>query len=185
MIRNIVWKGLDSDSMEFCRIHFRDTILVKSTVVGCSEDIPYKADYEMELSLDWIINRVHITSWLGNSEQSLTLKHNGHGKWQGNDREWKHLEGCMDIDLSLTPFTNSIPVNRLKLAADASADTDLIYIDLLRFGISRQRQSYRHIGAHEYAFCAADGDFKADIVMDEMNLVSHYPGLFNRLLIRE
>ncbi|RYZ36670.1 MAG: hypothetical protein EOP49_32405 [Sphingobacteriales bacterium] len=185
MIRNIVWKGLNPDSMEFCRIHFRDTILVKSTIVGCSEDIPYKADYEMELSLDWVINCVQIKSWLGNSEQSLTLKHNGHGKWHGNDREWKHLEGCMDIDISLTPFTNSIPVNRLRVLPNASADTELIYIDVLRFGVTRQRQSYTNLGAHQYHFRAEDGHFEAKITMDELNLVSDYPGLFNRLLVRD
>lgn len=185
MIRNIIWKGLDSNSMEFCRIHFGERIHVKSSIVGFSEDFPFKADYEIELSGGWVISRIQLKTCLGNVEQSLDLKHDGHGKWFGDGKEWKSLEGCMDIDISVTPFTNSLPINRLKPAPGIKTDIDVVYIDILHFGITPERQHYTQLNKDTYLFSNDSGDFTANITVDSQKLVVHYPTLFDRLLIRD
>lgn len=185
MVRNIIWKGLEADSMEFCSIYFDEWIAVKSTIVGCSDDVPFKVDYELELSKDWVISNFSVRAWLGNVEQSLHLKHNGHGGWFNNANEWKHLEGCLDIDISLTPFTNSLPINRIKTGLDKKTDIEVVYVDVLNFDISKETQHYQRLESNKYNFANNDGSFTADIIVDEFNLVKYYPGLFDRLLLRD
>jgi hypothetical protein len=184
MIRNIIWKGLESDTMEFCRISLDEWINVKSCIVGCSDGVPLKVEYEVVLSKGWIISDFTIKAWLSNSEQSLHLRHNGNGKWFNNDKELKQLEGCLDIDISLTPFTNSLPVNRIKPALNHKTKIEVVYIDVLHFGATRECQYYTKLDDNTYRF-HNDRDFTADIVLDESNLVVHYPGLFERLLIQD
>lgn len=185
MIRNIIWKGLQVDSLEFCRIHFHELITVKSSIVGCSDDVPFKVDYELEMSEDWIISNFSIRAWLGNVDHSFSLNHNGHGNWFNNGKEWQHLEGCMDIDISLTPFTNSLPINRIKSGLQEKTDIEVVYIDVLNFGMSKEVQHYQLLESNKYSFSNSDDSFSADIIVDELNLVKHYPTLFERLLIRD
>jgi hypothetical protein len=185
MVRNIIWKGLEAESLEFCSIHFHEWIDVKSSIVGCSDDIPFKVDYELTLSKDWIISDFSIRAWLGNVEQSLHLKHNGYGVWSGNGNEWKDIEGCLDIDISLTPFTNSLPINRIKTGFHQKTDIEVVYIDVLNFDISKEIQHYQLLENNKYHFANSDGGFIADIIVDEFNLIQYYPELFERLLIRD
>jgi hypothetical protein len=184
MIRNIIWKGLDDESMEFCRVDFRESIIVTSSIVGCSDDIPFSVDYELKMSGDWVISNFIINAHLGNVEHSFNLNHNGHGNWFSNGQEWKHLEGCLDIDISLTPFTNSLPINRIKSGMDEKTGIEVVYIDVLNFNISKELQYYQFLENNKYNYSNSDGSFTADIVVGEFNLVKHYPGLFERLLIR-
>jgi hypothetical protein len=185
MIRNIIWKGLEDESLEFCRINFGKLITVKSSIVGCSDDVPFKVDYELEMSEDWIISNFNIKACLGNADHSFSLNHNGHGGWYNSGKEWKHLEGCMDIDITLTPFTNSLPINRLSPQLNQQIDIDVVYIDVLRFGITPRRQHYIQLDENTYRFSHDHDDFTADILFDDCKLVTRYPGLFERMLIKD
>ena len=185
MTRNIIWKGFDDESLEFCRIDFQELITVKSTIVGCSADVPFKVDYELEMSTDWIISNFSIKAYLDNIEHAISLNHNGYGNWFRNGLEWKHLEGCLDIDISLTPFTNSLPINRIKSGLHEKTSIQVVYIDVLSFDIRKEFQYYQLLESSKYNFSNNDGSFTADIIVDELNLVKHYPGLFERLLIRD
>lgn len=184
MIRNIIWKGLQADSLEFCRIHFHELITVKSSIVGCSDGIPFKVDYELGMSKDWIISHFSLRAWLGNVDHSLSLNHNGYGGWFNSGKEWKHLEGCLDIDISLTPLTNSLPINRIKTVSREKSNIEVVYIDVLNFGITKKIQHYQLLENNKYRF-SNNENFVADIIVDEFNFVKHYPDLFERLLIRD
>ena len=185
MFKNILWKGIASESLEYCSIYYKDIIMVKSSIIGHHQYLPFKMDYEIELNRDWGIQSFLIKSSLFNMDQTLTLRHNGHGKWYGEGKEWKSLEGCMDIDISVSPFTNTLPVNRLKLAIGESYGINVVYIDIPGFRISKEQQLYTRMEKNTYRFTNGSGDFTADILMDDDGLAVHYPGLFERILIRE
>lgn len=185
MIKNILWKGLRAESLEYCSIYYKDIITVRSAVIGHYENLPYKLDYEIELDRNWVTRSFVIRSSLCNMDQTIALKHNGHGSWFGEGKEWKNLEGCIDIDISVSPFTNTLPVNRLCPPPEQSLETKVVYIDILEFRIRPERQLYTHLAKNTYRFTNDPGDFTADILTDDDGLVIHYPGLFERSLIRE
>lgn len=185
MIKNILWKGIDTESLEYCSIYYKDVITVRSSIIGHHQYLPFKMDYEIELTKDWVINAFLIRSSLFNMDQTLSLKHDGYGRWFGEGKEWKNLEGCTDIDISVSPFTNSLPVNRLKSSVSESQVVNVVYIDIPEFRISREQQLYTRLDKNSYRFTNDSGDFTADIQMDNDGLVVHYPGLFDRVLVRE
>ena len=50
----------------------------------------------------------------------LELASDGAGHWRdGAGTELPHLDGAIDVDLPLTPFTNTLPIRRLALGAGA------------------------------------------------------------------
>jgi hypothetical protein len=185
MIKNILWKGLAAESLEHCSIYYKDLIRVRSSIIGHRQYLPFKMDYEIELDQDWVIRSFLIKSSLFNMDQTLSLRHDGYGKWYGDSKEWKTLEGCMDIDISVSPFTNTLPINRIKPAIGDSNTIDVVYIDIPGFRITKEQQQYIRIGSNTYHFSNAEGDFRADIQVDDAGLVVRYPGLFERVLLRE
>ena len=60
----------------------------------------------------------------------VELLSNGEGKWETADgRALPCLEGCEYVDISETPFTNTLPTRRLGLAPGGSADVSVAYFD--------------------------------------------------------
>jgi len=39
------------------------------------------------------------------------------------------LEGCMDVDISVTPFTNTLPIQKLGLAPTESPEVSVAYVE--------------------------------------------------------
>ncbi|MBA3412108.1 MAG: putative glycolipid-binding domain-containing protein [Actinobacteria bacterium] len=55
------------------------------------------------------------------------LRANGRGEWRGSDgRARAEFAGCIDVDVSTTPFTNSLPVRRLELEPGDSAVIEVV-----------------------------------------------------------
>ncbi|WP_118973146.1 putative glycolipid-binding domain-containing protein [Taibaiella koreensis] len=185
MIKNILWKGLTMESLEYCSVYFKDALSVRSAIVGRYEQLPFKVDYEIEMDRNWNTRSVEIRSSLCNMDQRIALQHDGLGHWYSEDREWKQLEGCTDIDISVSPFTNSLPINRLNMAAGATLEITVVYIDIPHFRIAQEHQRYSRLDTHTYRFTNSTGDFSADILVDELGLVKHYPTLFDRILIQD
>ena len=92
------------------------------------------------------------------------------------------LTGAIDIDLSITLFTNTLPIRRLKLRAGQFAEivTVYIYMPTLTLTTVPQRYTCLELGKR-YWYESLDSDFTRDIEVDGRGLVVTYPGLFHRL----
>ena len=90
------------------------------------------------------------------------------------------LKGCMDLDIPLTPFTNTLPIRRLKLSPGRSQEVKVIYCDLLKQEIKPVCQRYTCLSNSEYHYENVPNDFEATILVDEFGLVIDYPYLFVR-----
>jgi hypothetical protein len=107
----------------------------------------------------------------------LRLESDGEGRWAGRPE----LDGCIDVDISTTPLTNTLPVRRLRLAPGASAEIRVGYVDVPALTISAVSQRYTRIDGRTYRY--ASGSFAADVVVDEHDLVTDYEGLWRRVPI--
>jgi hypothetical protein len=88
------------------------------------------------------------------------------------------LKDISDIDVSLTPFTNTLPINRLKLKDNEQKVIEVVYFDILEKEIKPVKQIYTRLGSDHYLYENYDKSFKADIKIDEQGLVVEYPELF-------
>ncbi len=185
MVKNIVWKGIDDGTMEYCRIQYnRDAILVASAITGHSGDIPVQIDYNIKLTNDWNVQSFTVNSNIDNVTNVFALHTDGKGTWFNEIQELQDFRGCYDIDIVFTPFTNSLPVNRLSFSDNETKAIDVVYINALEASMTRKQQFYTRLDEHIYHFENNEHDFVADIEMDSDGLVVSYPGLFERVLAR-
>ena len=73
------------------------------------------------------------------------------------------LDGCIDVDISTTPLTNTLPVRRLRLAPGQSAEIQVGYVDVPTLTIRAVLQSYTRIDGRTYRY--ASGSFAADVML--------------------
>jgi hypothetical protein len=92
------------------------------------------------------------------------------------------LDGAIDVDVSATPFTNTLPIRRLDLAEGQSADIRAAYVSLPELTVKIDPQRYTCLErGRRYRYESLDSEFVREIVIDAEGLVVTYPGLFKRV----
>lgn len=154
-------------------------IVADSVVV---DDRVFAARYKIVCDAKWRVRKVEIQE-IG-SEHGAELASDGAGKWaDGSGAAQPQLAGAVDVDLSITPFTNTLPIRRLKLRKGQAREILAVYIRLPDISIATDRQRYTCLEAgRRYRYESVDSDFTRDVEVDAHGLVVIYPGLFRRVL---
>ncbi|WP_404822508.1 putative glycolipid-binding domain-containing protein [Noviherbaspirillum aerium] len=92
------------------------------------------------------------------------------------------LNGCRDIDIWPTPFTNTFPIRRQPLAIGERKEFCMAWVHGPDLTVRPQSQSYTRLSERLYLFENLDGSgFKVELPVDEDGVVQDYPGLFRRV----
>lgn len=181
MIRNLIWKGIEYQSLENCRVDFsRKGAVVNSVIVGLYQNIIYRMEYQIATDPGWNTRSCIIKARINKKQLDFIFESDGKGNWQKNGRPLKAFKGCTDVDIAITPFTNSLPIHRLKLRNGQNHEIKVVYFDLLEQRIRPVKQSYTRLSKTSYHYENVPNDFEADIRVDENGLVVYYPELFER-----
>ena len=170
-----VFRGLEFESLE--RLHVEESTQIRVTSVIDSERGRYS--YELVCEPDWTFRVVRIES--AGDERALTIESDGKGEWTV-DGEWRSdLDECVDIDMVVTPFTNTLPIRRLGMKVEDEADLQVAWVDFPSLEVTADPQRYTRLGPTSYRFESLDSDFTADLTVDGDGFVVEYPELFERI----
>jgi hypothetical protein len=151
----------------------------EGVVIGTDGGMSFGCTYAIRCDKRWHVRSVEIRVARG---PALLLESDGEGNWRNMDgRRIPSLAGCIDIDLSCTPFTNSLPIRRLGRLLAQRREITVAYIDVPRLGLGPSRQAYTCLGPGVYRFESLANPFSADIETDGDGLVLRYPGAFDRV----
>ena len=179
----VVWSGREYHSIEHCALRSTEYGLeARSVVVGFYDGEVYRVDYLISLNDRWETQRCEINYHVNHIAANILLQRVG-GQWTLNEKPMPEFTNCIDVDIPITPFTNTLPINRLQLSEKESRQIDVIYFDVLSDEIKVVRQKYKRINATQYKYENVPIDFEAVISVDENGLVEDYPGLFVRTAI--
>jgi uncharacterized protein len=152
----------------------------RGDVTATLEGKPLDASYVVETDTAWRTRRVRVDVKGGGSLEILS---DGAGHWRRADgAALPELDGCIDPDISMTPFTNTVAIRRLGAKVGAAADIKVAYILVPELSLRAAPQRYTHLSQRLWRFDGLDIDFTADITVDEDGFVVDYPGLFRRQL---
>ncbi|HET7716483.1 MAG TPA: putative glycolipid-binding domain-containing protein [Bauldia sp.] len=176
------WRAVGADGLEHLDLRPGEgTIVVDSVVIGGRGGVPYGVRYRLVCGEDWVTRSLDITTTDG---RSLRLRSDGEGEWtDGEGWPVSHLDGCIDVDLAGSPFTNTLPIRRVDLVAGGEpAELNMAYVPFDTFKPVVDRQIYRCLEQDRlYRYEAADRSFTADLAVDDDGLVTDYPGLFAKI----
>lgn len=143
-------------------------------------DIPFAMEYDLTLTADWDIRVVSIKSLL--DERAIRLVHKGDQWYDGAGQHLAEFDGVELVDISISPFTNTLPIKRLHFEGEQSQKVDIIYFDENKFSLRRLQQVYSQRDERTYRYQDIElPSFVSDIVVDNDGLVVDFPELFRRV----
>lgn len=100
--------------------------------------------------------------------------------WQVDGMARLDLDPAREVDISVSPLSNTLPIRRLGLAIGESADIVTAYVRVPQLDVTTDPQRCTRTGEREYLYESRDSDFRRYVTVDEEGLVLDYPGLFTR-----
>ena len=178
-----MWAPWEGPGLEHLRLVTSDGgVVANGLVIGLEAGRPFRIGYEVRCDERWRVREVRVAT--PDSERPvLKLLTDGEGQWKrGGGEPVPELEGSIDVDISATPFTNTLPIRRLE--PEESEELAVTYIRVPELLVGPERQRYGYLEAQAdgglYRFEALPSGFTAELPVDAEGLVIDYPGLFRR-----
>ena len=185
MEREVIWVPWEGPGLEHLRLVTSDRgVVANGLVIGLEAGRPFRIGYEIRCDERWRVRVVRVAT-PDSHQPVLELLADGEGHWnRGGGEPMPELEGCIDVDISATPFTNTFPIRRLGLKAGEFEELAVTYVRVPELLVGAERQRYGCMEARTdgglYRFEALPSGFTAELPVDAEGLVLDYAGLFRR-----
>lgn len=176
-----IWGRTDKINMETCR--FSDTSngpggrsghRLDGTVIYRGKGGPTQADYRIVTDDGWRTRSVDIVVRDLNGVDELHLTANGQGGWERDGKPLDLPFPCFDVDIAISPSTNTLAIRRLDLAVGESAEAAVVWVQVPSFILHPAQQMYRRAEPRVYKFGGKYGSYRIDV--DDNGIVLDYPG---------
>jgi uncharacterized protein len=179
----VLWQGVETGALDRCRLAAGPRGLrLSGTVLTAEFGTPLEVGYLVEAGPDGLTRRVELALDGGAVRRVLVADGDGHWRWEGGP-ELAEVARALDVDLTVTPATNTLPIRRLAgLAVGEAADLRMAWVQFPELSVIPSAQRYQRLAADRWRF--STGDFAAELRVDPDGLVLDYRGLFRALAYR-
>jgi uncharacterized protein len=182
----VLWQGLETGALDRCRLEAGpEGLRLSGTVLTAEFATPLDVRYLVEAGPDGLTRRVELELDDGPGAVRRVLLADGAGRWrwEGGGSDLAEIDGALDVDLTVTPATNTLPIRRLAgLAVGEAADLRMAWVQFPELSVIPSAQRYERLAADRWRF--STGDFSAELLVDPGGLVLEYSGLFRALAYR-
>lgn len=184
--RAVMWRRvLDDKSFELVTVaHMGESYRLRGTALISEESAPSRVDYVIDCSAGWETRSVEIHQVLGEKVIALSFTAD-RGKWSRNGAPAPELEGCTDIDLGISPSTNMLPVNRLRIPVGESREIRAAWVLFPQCTVEPAQQSYERLTPTRYRYSSVASGFTAVIDVDDVGVPIDYSGIWQRVAAHE
>lgn len=186
MERTALWEPWHDVGLEHLRLLESDTsAIADSVVIQVLDHQPIRLRYEIRVDAGWRVREADIDIWAPELRQ-LKLRSDGCGRWtDATGGQLDQLDGCIDIDITATPFTNTLPIRRIRLEPGESEEISVAYVRIPELSVEPEKQRYtcleKGCDGSLYRYEGLDTGFVTTLPVDPDGLVLDYPGIFRRL----
>ena len=179
--RAIVWRNLLTGGTEYFELRRQgDCHILRGKIVSVLEPAqPLFVSYEIACDEQWHTRHAQILQVNAGEQRELKIEVCG-TDWTVNGKPAPELHGCIDIDLSASPSTNTLPLRRLQLQRGQSQPVTAAWVRFPSLEIATLQQTYKRLDDTRYWYESATG-FTAEIRVDACSVVFDYPGVWTRV----
>jgi hypothetical protein len=172
--RRVAWMRDDeTPAAELCTLGVRDTGLsLVGTIVGAEAGAPLRVEYRVLTDQAGLTTAVHVRDLRGFQQRTLTLDRSSKGAWSVDGKAVRKLKGATDVDLGLSPSTNTLPIRRLHIAVGTSATIKAAWVRFPELTVELAAQTYTRLDPDTYRY--ASGTFEGELTVDDDGLVIDY-----------
>ena len=182
-LTHVVWKRiLDDATLEFASLsrgeHGFDLV---GRVVGVDDNRPLYVEYRLTCDARWHSRELIVSQTLGTAQRELRLEGGQEAGWCVNGSPRPDLAGCIDIDLGISPSTNALAINRLRLPIGQGGDVLAAWVRFPGLEVQPARQRYERTAENAFKYRSLASGFEAALETDSFALPISYEGVWQRL----
>ena len=185
MSADLAWTALEWPSLEHVMVSDGQTGFRADSQLVLALDGLATVSYRVECDTRWRVTSLMIKIASAASAKTVELAAAGDGHWFADGQAVPELDGCIDVDISCTPLTNTLPIRRLSWSPGQGRDIDVVYVSVPALDIRPARQRYTMLARNddrgEALFRYESDSFSADLPVDADGFVTDYPGLWRRV----
>jgi hypothetical protein len=182
LAKSLAWRRVDATGLERCELRGADAgWTLSGTILLVEKDVPFEARYEVTCDPEWVTQTVAVDVRGPQGARSLRIS--------VRDGVWRHEEGaeidaiggCVDVDLSWSPSTNTLPIRRLGLDVGQAEAATAAWVRFPGLTVEPLPQEYRRLGERRYRYSSAGGRFVAELDVDDDGVVTRYGDIWARV----
>jgi hypothetical protein len=168
-VRSVMWKPIDAPGLEVLELHERDGWRLVGTVLIPFDSTPAQVVYIIQCDEHWQTRDVQI---LVHQRRNAHLFLRRKKRWFVNNQAHPDLADCIDVDLGITPATNTLPIRRLKLETGESKEVTAAWVRFPSLDVQPLVQTYTRLSEFEYRYQSPN--FETRVLVDDLGLVVEY-----------
>lgn len=182
-VREIMWRRVMDDlSFELARLtRGPNGPVIAGTVLAAEAGSPLRVEYRVACDHDWRTRRVELSQSHAGRHRTLRLDHDGSGGWQRDGTVAAGLAGCTDVDLGISPSTNALPVNRLRLEPGRVGAIRAAWVRFPGLEVEPAEQTYERLEEQRYRYRSLTSGFEAEVEVDDDGMPVDYAGIWRRI----
>ncbi len=185
--RSLAWEWISQPGLEYLILNEEASGIRASGWIVATLDVKVvKIHYSVECAAGWRFQQLQmdLESEAG-GQRKLSIQHLPQRNWSVDGRPRSDLEGCSDIDIMVTPFTNTLPIRNLGLAVNQPMIIRVAYITVPELEVSPMDQEYTRLDPGEpparFRYRNLSSGYTAELDVDRDGLVVNYPGLWRQI----
>ncbi len=184
LVRTVLWQRLDVPGAE----HFRlwqgaDGPRLAGTVLIAHDRVPVQVEYEITCSHAWETRSLRVVVSRGATARRMEIVVDDHHHWWRDGEELGAVAGCLDVDLSVTPATNTLPIRRMDLGVGGAREVTAAWVRFPELFIEPLAQRYTRIAERQFHYESRGGAFATELEVDDLGLVIRYPPAWDRVAV--
>ena len=177
----VLWQCLDRPTLEFFQWTDDHEVAMRGEVVGDIGGIPGRVKYQVRTGSDWLTRVVRIQFRFDTGGRYLHLSRNLHGQWHVNGTKRPDLANVTDVDIGVTPATNTLPIRRFRLAVGESRNLVAAWVQFPALSVTPAHQRYTRIAADRYLYESLDSGYQAELTVQNDGIVVQYANVWRVL----
>lgn len=180
-VKTIMWSRLEGNGMEYCEISMHPATALKGQVVAEINGRPIAVSYGIQCGDDGATQSVDVSSRMDGMEQERSIVRSTEDTWYFNGQEVSEFDGLKDVDLGITPSTNTLPIRRLNLSPGESREFTAVWLKFPDLTLAPLAQRYTRIDTATYLYESIKSGYRAKIHVDPDAVVMIYEGEWERV----
>jgi hypothetical protein len=179
-VATVSWRERGSAASHVCSLRAEEGgfELAGAGTAGLGDEV-LEVRFTIRLDGTWATRHADVTA----GPRSLAIRADGLGGWAVDGAERPDLQGCTDVDLELTPATNTLPIRRLGLAVGQSAQIEAAWVRVPALSVERSTQRYERLANRRYRY--SSGRFAVELEVDADGFVLDYAPFWVRRAVAD
>jgi hypothetical protein len=177
----VSWDWTDRSGFETLRLVRNPAgTTAEGNVVVVLEGMPVSVEYRVEHDASWRFREARIETGRPGYARTVHIHRNQSGRWTIDGALRSDLEGCEDLDLAATPYTNTPALASRPLAPGESRRLRVAWVQVPALEIRSVEQEYTRLdsggssGTARYRYRNLESGFTAELSVDAHGLVINY-----------